>query len=86
MIRDRRRLANPLCQGCEKRGILKRMYLVDHIKSVEEAPERSLDFDNTQSLCVFCHNLKTIADTKRKNEQQKLKHGKKLMEDLEKKF
>lgn len=85
-IRDRRRLENPLCQECEKRGILKPMYVVDHIISIEEDPELALHLNNTQSLCVFCHNLKTIADTKRKNKLQRLRMGKKIMEDLENKF
>lgn len=83
-IRDKRKLNNPLCQHCEAKGFLNRMQVVDHIIPVEEAPHLALDYENTQSLCNFCHNIKTIRDAKEKKQRERLASGKKLMNDLEK--
>lgn len=82
-IRDRRRAENPICQECEKRGIIRPMNIVDHIITVEERPDLALEYDNTQSLCTFDHILKTNADKKRKNEAKRLESGRKLMQELE---
>lgn len=81
-VRDKRRAENPLCQECERKGMIRPMKIVDHVISVEERPDLFLDFDNTQSLCDFHHILKTNADKKRKNEAKRLESGRKLMQDL----
>lgn len=83
VIRLKRITENPLCQQCENRGFIKRATVVDHIKSVELFPELSLVYENTQSLCDFCHDLKTKQDTREKRLNEKLERGKKLMNDLE---
>ena len=59
------------------------MKVVDHVIPVEQAPGLALDYNNTQSLCNFCHNIKTMADARAKKEQDRLKRGKKLMKELE---
>lgn len=82
-IRDKRKRNNPLCQHCEERGRIKPMQVVDHITPIDEAPDLALDYDNTQSLCNFCHDVKTKADARKKRKAERLASGKKLMEELE---
>lgn len=54
---------NPLCVECLKQGIYKAAEIRDHIKPLAEG---GLDTtDNTQALCVECHNKKTQAEAKR---------------------
>jgi 5-methylcytosine-specific restriction protein A len=83
LVRDTRRTLNPLCQICEQRGIIKPGNVVDHIITVEEAPQLALDINNTQHICNFCHNIKTKADQRRKKQKQKMQNGKQLMKELE---
>ena len=85
-IRDQRRRENPICQECERNGIIRRMNVVDHIKPIDEAPELALDYDNTQSLCTPCHVRKTNKDKKEKAKRIRLEKGRKIMEKLEKKY
>lgn len=82
-VRDRRRAENPICQECERKGLIRPMKIVDHIQPIDERPDLALDLDNTQSLCEFHHTLKTNADKKRKNQQRKLEQGRQLMQQLE---
>lgn len=82
-LRDQRRRANPLCQHCEQRGFIRPMKVVDHIKPIDERKDLALSFDNTQSLCDFCHGVKTKADAKAKKQTKKLQRGKILMKQLE---
>jgi 5-methylcytosine-specific restriction protein A len=82
-VRDRRRAENPICQECEKKGMIRPMYIIDHPIPIDERPDLALDYDNTQSLCKLCHIRKTNADKKRKNQQRKLEQGRQLMKQLE---
>ena len=52
---------NPLCEECEKNGILRPADMVDHIVPINKggAP---LDMNNLQSLCNRCHAIKTARD------------------------
>lgn len=84
VLRHRRIVENPLCQHCETKGRLNAGKVVDHIKPVELFPELALSFDNTQSLCDFCHGLKTRADAIAKRKAERLKQGVKIMNELEK--
>lgn len=86
MLRDRRRRENPICQSCEEKGIIRQMNVVDHIKPIDEYPELSLEFNNTQSLCTRCHVLKTNRDKKEKEKRKRLEQGRKIMAELENKF
>jgi len=64
VIRDKRwpalRLAAKRRDGfqCVKCGAVGRLE-VDHIIAVREAPERSFDLENLQTLCPSCHSAKT---------------------------
>lgn len=83
LLRDKRINENPLCQECEKKGRINAAKLVDHIKPVEDYPQLALSYENTQSLCEFCHNVKTRRDKQERKQRQKLERGKRLMKDLE---
>ena len=52
---------NPLCEECERKGILTPAQMVDHIVPINKggAP---LDMSNLQSLCNKCHAAKTARD------------------------
>ena len=51
----------PLCEECQRRGILTPAQMVDHIIPINKggAP---LDMSNLQSLCNKCHAVKTARD------------------------
>jgi 5-methylcytosine-specific restriction protein A len=53
---------NPRCTFCLERGVSTKATVVDHIKSIEEAPELRLDPSNLRSLCDRCHNRRTAID------------------------
>ena len=46
------------CQSCGARGRLE----VDHVRSVQVAPELAFDLKNLQVLCPSCHTRKTYAE------------------------
>jgi 5-methylcytosine-specific restriction enzyme A len=51
---------HPYCRHCAEAGRGEvRATVVDHIETVRDHPERRLDPENLQSLCVPCHNAKT---------------------------
>lgn len=55
------RLADePLCRSCGRVATV-----VDHIVPFAERPDLALDYENTQSLCRDCHNVKTGKDAAR---------------------
>lgn len=59
-LRDWYRDQHPLCEECEKKGKVKVMDVVDHIKQIENgADPLALDSNNLQSLCHSCHNAKS---------------------------
>lgn len=47
---------NPLCERCQKKGIIKLAVLVHHIKPVKSGGVM-YDMDNLMSLCHDCHIL-----------------------------
>ena len=48
--------ANPLCVFHQRKRETVAATVVDHIKSVREAPELRLEWSNLQSLCKPCHD------------------------------
>ena len=50
---------HPVCERCEKLGIVKRAEIVHHKIYLDTAsysiPEISLNFDNLEALCFDCH-------------------------------
>lgn len=44
------------CQSCKRKGKVKKAEQVHHIKEVKKYPELALVLENTESLCLDCHN------------------------------
>jgi len=59
------RLQNPWCSLCASEGRSTPAVQVDHIVGIRQAPDRALDPENLQSLCMSCHNRKTFAEGRR---------------------
>jgi len=55
-LRMRRLTNEPFCRYCDEVGDVTLANVVDHIVPVRKDPSRAFDYDNTQSLCVHCHN------------------------------
>lgn len=51
------RKQHPLCEECEREGMLTPADLVDHIVAVTDGGSM-WSWDNLQSLCMHCHNKK----------------------------
>ena len=64
---------NPLCEHCERRGLIMVAQEVDHIIEIEDGGSKT-DPDNLQSLCKACHRKKT-GEEKRKREEKKKLNG-----------
>jgi 5-methylcytosine-specific restriction protein A len=60
-LRAQRLSIEPLCRECRSAGRLVEAAVVDHIVAITDNGE-ALALDNTQSLCVSCHNRKTHAN------------------------
>lgn len=61
-IRAIKLMENPLCEECERNGLLTPAYAVDHITPLIEAPDLALDYENLQSLCLAHHSQKTARE------------------------
>ncbi|WP_350494686.1 HNH endonuclease [Roseiconus lacunae] len=55
----------PVCRACKADGRTRAASVVDHIVPRAIRPDLELDWDNTQSLCVPCHNRKTMTEDRR---------------------
>lgn len=64
---------NPLCEHCERRGLVVPATEVDHIVELIDGGSK-LDPENLQSLCSRCHRIKT-AECRRKREEKKKLNG-----------
>ena len=58
---------HPLCQDCERRGLLIAATVVDHIQPHRGDYAVFWDQDNWQPLCATCHGRKTIAEVNARN-------------------
>ena len=72
-LRDRYITQHPLCEMCEKRGLVVEGKEVDHIVELQEGGDK-LDPNNLMTLCIRCHRRKT-AEEKRKREARKGLNG-----------
>lgn len=63
--------ANPLCEECERQGMLITATVVDHIQPRRQRQDLELDWDNLQSLCEKCHNTKSSAEGRGSKNLQK---------------
>ena len=52
----------PLCRFCAEKGRYTPAQVVDHIRSIAEAPHLRLDPDNLRSLCKRCHDRRTATE------------------------
>jgi 5-methylcytosine-specific restriction protein A len=52
----RYRKLHPLCEECERHGLITPSAMTDHIKARKTHPELSLAWDNLRALCWSCHN------------------------------
>ena len=57
-IRNFKRKKNPLCEYCEKKGLVVQMDDVDHI----DGDDSNCSWENLQSLCKSCHSRKTAKE------------------------
>lgn len=62
---------NPLCEHCERRGLVVPATEVDHIHEIQDGGAK-LDPDNLQSLCSSCHRKKTAEEERKRREKKKL--------------
>ncbi|WP_188453786.1 HNH endonuclease signature motif containing protein [Virgibacillus oceani] len=44
------------CQECKRQGKVSPAQNVHHLKEVKDFPELALVLDNTESVCINCHN------------------------------
>ncbi|MCO6414803.1 HNH endonuclease [Siccirubricoccus sp. KC 17139] len=66
-LRNQHIKANPICLHCLSEGITREAKEVDHIEPVSRNPERRLDPSNLQSLCHSHHQIKSAAESRRRN-------------------
>jgi 5-methylcytosine-specific restriction protein A len=64
-LRNYKRLLNPICESCEKLGLIIPFNTIDHIKPISEDGE-ALSLDNLQTLCKQCHAIKTGKETSKR--------------------
>jgi 5-methylcytosine-specific restriction protein A len=64
-LRNYKRLLNPLCEHCEKLGLIIPYHTIDHIKPISEGGA-ALDLENLQTLCKQCHAIKTGKETSKR--------------------
>lgn len=50
------RAEHPLCEECERLGLIVPSTMVDHKIPYRERPDLALDDDNLRALCWQCHN------------------------------
>jgi 5-methylcytosine-specific restriction endonuclease McrA len=62
-LRNKRIAAEPLCRLCMEAGHVTPATQVDHIKPRAEGGRD--EWDNTQSLCLPCHQAKTAEENRR---------------------
>jgi 5-methylcytosine-specific restriction protein A len=60
-IRQGQLLAEPLCEECQRNGIIRAATIVDHIEPHRMDLAKFYDERNLQSLCKSCHDSKTAS-------------------------
>lgn len=69
-LREYKLRLNPLCEHCEKRGVVEPAKMVDHIVEISDGGE-IYDLSNLQSLCYSCHAIKTAQEARRRKKKAK---------------
>ena len=57
-LRAVKRMADPLCEECKAKGIIKGAECVDHITPISKGGD-PYSWSNLQSLCKKCHDSKS---------------------------
>jgi len=60
---------NPLCEHCERYGIIKPGNTIDHIIEVEDGGE-VWEMSNLATLCHSCHNTKTGKEATKRSRKE----------------
>ena len=66
-LRNLKRLLNPICESCERLGLIIPYHTIDHIKPISESGA-ALDLANLQTLCKQCHAIKTGKETSKRKQ------------------
>lgn len=61
---------HPICVFCQRKGIIRKADLVDHIVPIREDWNKRLDPENLQPLCYRCHRIKTRKDHQREKKMK----------------
>lgn len=52
---------SPLCEPCERRGVVRPASHVDHVRSIASGGDPFPSLDGLMSMCPGCHSIKTAA-------------------------
>ena len=58
----------PMCEMCEKIGLVTPANTVDHIIEISDGGEK-FDIDNLASMCRACHQIKTHKEAKKRRKK-----------------
>ena len=58
-LQKAKRIANPLCEICERKGIITPMEEVHHILPIDDYWSLRYEWDNLVSTCFLCHRKET---------------------------
>jgi RecJ-like exonuclease len=68
------RKENPVCEVCERKGIIRQATVCDHIKPSRLYPELREDWSNLQALCDSCHQKKSRIERDMKERKDYYRH------------
>jgi len=57
-LRKLKFMCNPICERCEGLGLTRVTEDVHHRKSIEAYPDLAFDWENLESLCHECHEIR----------------------------
>jgi 5-methylcytosine-specific restriction protein A len=57
-MREEKFAMNPVCERCESLGKTSPTEEVHHKQTIEAAPDLAFDWDNLESLCEQCHEIR----------------------------
>jgi len=67
-LKKQKKILNPFCEECQRKGILTPTYIVHHKEWINEKNYEDDDvfynIDNLESVCLDCHNRIHFSDDK----------------------